>query len=388
MQQNNIFIKFLILVIILQSCITPYEPHIDSKNQDKLVVTGQISDNSEYQIVSISTSSSIGDPRYIPVSGCSVSIFDNKGNQFTMQEAEAGTYKVKIAASYLTVGTSFKVEIFTSDGANIESDFDRINECPPVDSIYFSREEIPTNLAGYKTIGLQFYTDLNGGNLNSRFFRWEAMETWEYQVDYPREWWYDGTVHRIVPPDDSRKVCWSTQLAKGIYTLSTENLVENKYYRLPLNYIDNHSPKLKYGYSLLLRQYALSKEAYSYWDQLRSNSSEQGGLYEKQPLSIEGNLHNNTNPDQKVLGFFSASSVKSKRIFLRNVENFPIDFTTFCIKDSLGTRGGGLKEISPSAYPVYLAGNSVTYFFIVLSNYCVDCLTLGGINVKPDFWPY
>ena len=373
---------------MLQSCITPYEPHIDSKNLNKFVVTGQVSDNSEYQIVSISTSSSIGNPRYIPVSNCSVTILDDNGNQFTMKEAEAGTYKAKIPASYLTVGASFKVEIFTSDGVNIESDFDRINECPPVDSVYFSREEIPTNIAGYVTIGLQFYTDLNGGNLKSRFFRWEALETWEYQVDYPREWWYDGTVHRIVPPDDSRKVCWATQLAKGIYTLSTENLVENKYYRLPLNYVDNHSPKLKYGYSLLLKQYALSKAAYSYWDQLRTNSSEQGGLYEKQPLSIEGNLHNNTNPDQKVLGFFSASSVKSKRIFLRNVENFPIDFTTFCTTDTLGTRGGGLKEISPSAYPVYLAGNSVTYFFIVLSNYCVDCLTLGGINVKPDFWPY
>lgn len=375
------------LAIMLQSCIMPFEPHIDNKNLNKFVVTGQVSDNSDYQIVSISTSSSIGDPQYIPVSGCSARIFDDKGNQFTMQEAEAGIYKVKIASNFMTPGTSFKVEILTSDGVNIKSDFDRMSECPPVDSVYYSREEIPTNIPGQVTIGLQFYTDLNGGNLNSHFFRWEAIETWEYQVDYPREWWYDGTVHRIIPPDYSRKVCWSTQLVKNIYTLSTENLVENKYYKLPLNFVDNHTPKLMYGYSLLINQYALSEAAYSYWDQLRINGSEQGGLYEKQPLSIEGNLHNNSNPDQKVLGFFGASSVKSKRIFLRSVENFTLDFTTFCTADTLGVRVG-FKAISPSAYPVYLAGNSRTYLMICLSKYCVDCLTLGGTNIKPDFWLY
>jgi hypothetical protein len=387
MLRNNIFISFLILVILLQSCIVPYEPNIDSKNLNKFVVTGQVSDNSDYQIVSISTSSSIGAPKYTPVSGCSVRIFDDTGNQFTMQEAEAGTYKVKIAANFLTPGASFKVEILTSDGVNIESDFDRMSECPPVDSIYYSREEIPTNIPGQVTIGLQFYTDLNVGSLNSHFFRWEAIETWKYEVDYPREWWYDGTVHRIIPPDYSRKICWSTQLVKNIYTLSTENLVENKYYRQPLNFVDNHTPKLIYGYSLLIKQHALSEAAYSYWDQLRINGSDQGGLYEKQPLSIEGNLHNNTNPDQKVLGFFGASSVKSKRIFLRNVENFPIDFTTYCTTDTLGLRVG-FKAISRSAYPVYLAGNSRTYLMIVLSDYCVDCLTLGGTNIKPDYWPY
>ncbi len=373
---------------MLQSCIMPYEPHIESKNLNKFVVTGQISDDSDYQIVSISKSSSIGAPKYLPVSGCLVHIIDDKGNQFTLQEAEAGTYKAKIPASYITVGASFKAEIFTADGVNIESDYDKISDCPPVDSVYFSRVGLPSDKPEQITMGLQFYIDLNVVNLNSHFFRWEAIETWEYRVDYPREWWYDGTVHRIIPPDDSRKVCWSTQLAKGIYTLSTENLVENKFSRISLNYFDNHSPKLKYGYSLLIKQYALSKEAYSYWNQLSINSSEQGGLYEKQPLSIEGNLHNKTNPGEKVLGFFSASSVKSKRIFLRDLENFPVDFTTFCITDTLGSRGGGLKEISPSAYPVYLAGNSVTFFYVVLSDYCVDCLTLGGTNIKPDYWPY
>lgn len=386
MPQTNIIIKFLILAIMLSSCIMTYEPHIDSKNINKFVVSGQVTDNSDYQTVSVSMASPIGDPQYIPVSGCYVRIFDDKGNEFVMQEAEAGIYKGRIERNYLTPGTSFKVEILTSDGINIDSDFDRMSECPVVDSVYYVRKEIQTNIRNQITRGLQFYIDLNCGNINSHFFRWEVIETWEYHVDFPREWYYDGTIHHIYPPDYSRKVCWSTKLVKNIYTLSTQDLVENKYYMLPLNFVDNHTSRLMYGYSLLINQIAMSEAAYSYWDQLRINSSEQGGLYEKQPLSIRGNLHNNTNPDQVVLGFFSASSVKSKRIFVRDVENFAFDFTTYCSPDTL--RVGGLHSIDPSEYPAFLEGNKIKYFLIQLSQYCVDCMSLGGTTIKPDFWPY
>jgi hypothetical protein len=385
MLQIKIVIKFLILAMVLHSCITPYEPHINSKDINKFVVSGQVTDNSDQQTVSISKASSVGDPQYIPVSNCYVRILDDKGNEFLMQESSAGIYQVQIDRNYLTPGTSFKVVILTSDGVNIESDFDRMSECPVVDSVYYIRKEIGSDLEGQVTNGIQFYIDLDCGNINSHFFRWEAIETWEYHADYPKEWYYDGTVHHISPPDYSRKVCWSTELVRNIYTLSTLDLVENKYYMLPLHFVDNHTSRLMYGYSLLINQFAMSEAAYSYWDQLRINSGEQGGLYEKQPLSIRGNLHNNTNPDQVVLGFFSASSVKSKRIFIRNVENLTLDFTTYCTPDTL--RVGGLHSIDPSEYPAFLAGNRFNFFYVQLSQYCVDCMSLGGTNIKPDFWP-
>jgi hypothetical protein len=385
MQQTKIFIKFLILAIMLHSCIMPYEPHILSKDINKYVVSGQVTDNSDYQIVSISRASSVGDPQFIPVPNCNVRILDDTGNEFQMQESSPGVYKVQIDRNYLNPGTSFKVAILTSDGVNIESDFDRMNECPVVDSVYYIRNENMTKNQGQVTNGLQFYVDLNCGNINSHFFRWEAVETWEHHAPYPKEWYYDGTVHHILPPDSSRMVCWSTELVRNIFTLSTLDLVENKYFMFPLHLVDNHSSRLMYGYSLLINQIAMSEAAYSYWDQSRINSFEQGGLYEKQPLSIRGNLHNNTNPDQVILGFFGASSVKSKRIFVSDVKDFAFDFTNYCAPDTL--RVGGLHSIDPSEYPAYLAGNKIKYFMIQLSQYCVDCLALGGTNIKPAFWP-
>ncbi len=370
---------------MLQSCIIPYEPHIDSKDINKYVVSGQVTDHSVYQTVSVSMASPIGDPQFIPVSGCYIRIFDQKGNEFEMQESEVGIYKVKIDSNYLIPGNSFKVEILTTNGTSIESDFDRMSKCPEVDSVYYARKDLLSNSPRQDTKGIQFYLDLDGGNIDSRFFKWEVFETWEYHAEYPREWFYDGSVHHIFPPDYSRKVCWSTELVKNIYTLSTENLIENKYDMFPLNFVDNHTSRLMYGYSLLINQFAMSEAAYSYWDQMRINSSEQGGLYEKQPLSITGNLHNNTNPDQEVLGYFSASSVKSKRIFVRNVENLELDFPAIC--NPFSPRYG-FREINPSDYPTFLMGDEDGWRMVFLNTECVDCLTLGGTNIKPDFWPY
>ena len=73
---------------MLPSCIMPYEPHIESKDINKYVVSGQVTDKSEYQTVSISMASPVGDPQFIPVSGCYAFITDDKKHKFVMQESE------------------------------------------------------------------------------------------------------------------------------------------------------------------------------------------------------------------------------------------------------------------------------------------------------------
>ena len=376
---------FWVMSFLLASCITPFEPDIESSEVNKYVVSGLVSDKNEIQTISVSMASPVSDPRYIPVSDCNVLIKNNIGNEFLMTESAPGLYRGVISRNYLAPGNLFKVEIMTPDGIRIESDFDRMEECPDVDSVYFLRRDIISNVSDDVTNGIQFYLNLNSSNSTTRYFRWEVTETWEYHVPYPREWYYDGSIHHIFPPDYSRKICWATETIKNIYTLSTLNLVENKYEKLPLNFIDNKTSRLVYGYSMLVEQFSLNEASYAYWDQLRINSGEQGGLYEKQPLSIVGNMHNITDPKQAVLGFFGASSIKSKRIFVRNVKNLNLEFLPICSPSVLRK---GLIEISIEDFPAFLYATEDGYAEILLSNECVDCLTLGGTNVKPEFWPY
>jgi hypothetical protein len=258
-----------------------------------------------------------------------------------------------------------------------------MNDCPNVDSIYYIREDLPTNSPSVFVKGIQFYIDLNATNTNTRFFRWDIEESYENHAVYPKEWYYDGSLKRIVPPDYSNFLCWTTRKVKDIFTITTQNLVQNAYKKHPLHFVDNQSSRLLYCYSLLVEQYSLSETAYNYWEQLRINSNETGGLYEKQPLPMIGNLINLTNPEQKVLGIFYSSSVKKKRIFIRNVEDLKIEYMPICTPELLLR---GLSDIEPREYPAYLIW--IDQEMRLLQKSCVDCREYGGTTTKPDYWPY
>ncbi|MDO9512110.1 MAG: DUF4249 domain-containing protein [Bacteroidales bacterium] len=385
MHQTKYVFYLLMLVLMFNACIKPYEPEIQTIDLKKYVINGTISDADALQKLNISMTSAIGDPQYLPITACNVVISDNKGNTFFMDDAGNGNYTTWINQSSFIPGVAFKVDVITPDGTHIVSDFDTLTECPAIDSVYFRVEDIPDNIPGVFTQGIQFYLDLDATSVKSHYFRWEAIETWEYHATYPLEWWYDGVIHHVVPPDYSNMVCWSTRLIPEIYTISTNNLVENKYHMLPLHFVSNRTSRLAYGYSLLIKQFALSELAYIYWDKLRINSDQQGGLYEKQPLAIKGNMHNLSNPESEVLGFFSVASLRTKRLFIHDVPNLPLDYYTYCSPSALWK---GLQELTPSRYPAYLMGDALTYYLIELNVECINCTILGGSNVKPDFWPY
>ncbi len=384
MHQTKLFWFLLIFTLIFTSCIKEFNPVIKSADEKKYVITGSVSNADSAQTVNISMTSPIQAPAYLPVGGCIVSILDDNGNTFNLSETGNGNYSAVIDQVYLTAGTSFKLSVTTPDGEVIESDYDMMTESPSVDSVYYITEDHEGLIEGEFLKGIQFYIDLDGAETGTRYYRWEASETWEYHADFYREWYYDGEIHHIWPPDSSLKVCWRTRYIPRIFTLTTGNLIENKFRKLPLHFVDNLTTKLAYGYSLLIKQYALSETAYTYWDQLRINSEEQGGLYETQPLAIQGNIHSITNPDKEVLGFFGASTVTTKRIFVQNVPNLELDFYSFCNPVVLRK---GLVEIDPQDYPAFLMGDALGYFEVLLNDACVDCTELRGSTIKPDFWP-
>ncbi len=96
-------------------------------------------------------------------------------------------------------------------------------------------------------------------------------------------------------------------------------------------------------------------------------------------MRIKGNLRSTTNPEIEVLGFFNASAVKSKRIFIEKVKDFEV-FYPECEPRALGV--GDLKEGTNPKYLISIDGN-----IKFLIDRCVECTRLGGSTVKPDYWP-
>jgi len=345
---SKIIFSVALLALFLTSCIKRYDPEIKSSDAKKLVVTGQVIKGTTIQQINISQTAAVSEPQYkyyVPVTGCRVNIVDSNGNSYYASDKRNGNYESSIPANKLIEGASFKVQIFTPEGENIVSDFDMLMDCPDIDSVYYRVEQLPTTNPSTAINGIRFYCNLDAKNFSCRNFRWEAVETWEYKA--------------IFASSSDRKVCWITAMIHDIFTLSTINLSENVYNNFALHFVDNYSSqRLLYGYSLLIKQYSMSAAASDYWGKIRNNYADQGGLYSKQPIQIVGNMHNLTNPDKKVLGFFGASTLKQKRIFVGKIYGLAMEFQD-CEKD-------------PDTKP---------------PPYCYDCLFDGGTNVKPGFWP-
>jgi len=376
-------ISIIFPMLMLSGCIKVFDPQIDSTVENKYVVSGRVIDLEGWQEVEVSQSSPIESPAYLPVSGCQVKIQDNKGNEFLMEEYKPGSYHVWMSREYLTAGTSYQVKVTTPGAEELASGFDTMPTGPPLDSVYYLIEDVPTTDPEISLRVMQFYVDLKANNSNSRYYKWEVEETWEYETAYPYEYYYDGDIHKIEPPDYSTKVCWRSGLFRNVFTISTKNLSQNSYSHYPLHAIDGHSSRLSIYYSMLVRQLALSEEAYNYWEQLRINSNEQGGLYEKQPLAIRGNLQNVSTPEKVVLGYFYAASQSDRRYFYHDIKGIELDFDDGCIREELGI--GGWKNVYPWEYPVYFT--YVLGQLKTLSKECIDCRAMGGTIVKPDFWP-
>lgn len=382
-QLNNII--SILLLITFSSCIRVYTPKIKGSDLNKYVVNGQVTTGTLTQTVNISQTAPISDPSYKPVAGCKVTIQDNEQHNFKMVDLENGSYSTLIPPQYLVPGHVFRINIITPDRDSIVSDYDTLQPVPPIDSIYYHIKTITDRATGKYNPGIQFYLNFKGTNADSRYYRWDVFETWEYHAEYPLQYYYDGTLHHVSPPDYSRYTCWHTRKIPEIFTVTTANLSQNKYDKLKLQHVTSNGLKLVVGYSMLVEQFALSKEAYSFWNQMRINSTQNGGLYEKQPITIRGNLHDITHPGKGVLGFFSAESASSKRIFIRHVPGLTLNYLYICNERGLRY---GYRMIPKSAYPAYIkAGRDGLPTSIWLTHGCIDCMILGGDTIKPSFWP-
>jgi hypothetical protein len=380
---NSRYLLSFMVFLLLDGCIEPYVPHLHGEAEDIYVISGEVTNHEGYQFVNVSLAAPIDKPTSIPVNDGALSIEDDQGNVFNMEGFSAGQYRVWIDQQFLHSGTSYRLRIKLSNGEEILSDYDMMHDCPNIDSVYYSRQKTISPVTGDNVEGLQFYVDFQGSESDTRYYRWSALETWEHHSPWPIEMYYSGRIYVVDPPDYSLSVCWITEPYPRVYTLSTNHLASNGYIRMPVNFDDNTTTKLYIGYSVLVTQHALSEPAYNYWEQLRINNDHIGGLYEKQPLPVTGNLKNISDPGKKVLGFFEASGTSERRIFVDGIKDMGIYYDSICSPYPLGRIGW--REYPRSTWPIYLVRyNDAT---LIVDINCIDCRYYGGVLQKPEFWP-
>lgn len=378
--------KFYHITIFLTSlsllgCIEEYIPEF-KESSEKIVIDGSINNLEGKQYVRISKSTSVASPSFNGISGCFVEIIDNLGNSFVFIESTPGYYIRSFTSDETSVGNSYTLHVITSDGNEYMSDYVVMQDCPEIDSVYYHQEKVYSLGEEFNYDGVQFYVDINTTENFSRYYAYQLEETWEVVTPYVAEYVYDSSKVMVVPDHlIGLNHCWQSNFVEDFFVASTASNSENKLQGARLHYVSNYSSRLTIKYSIRVRQMSISEDAYNYFSELRAQSFETGDFYEKQPSQLIGNICNINDSDEEVLGYFTASAVKTKRIFVS--DSFPFGFHDY---DYCTISQANLRQFQDMAslWPIYLVkfGNGYGW----TSKSCFDCTLSGGVTERPVFW--
>ncbi|MDX1373378.1 MAG: DUF4249 family protein, partial [Nitrososphaeraceae archaeon] len=70
------------------------------------------------------------------------------------------------------------------------------------------------------------------------------------------------------------------------------------------------------GYSMLISMQSMSENAFNYWSDISDQLGNNGTIFETANYQVVGNMRSADNPDETVLGYFTVSAEKSKRVFV------------------------------------------------------------------------
>lgn len=364
----------LILLTAGTGCVTQFYPEINEEEQS-IVIEARVTDRNETHEVRISWSKPLfSDDIYPPpVSGYIVSVLDDEGSEYLFSHAGGGRYLSDSTEFRATAGRKYKLHVEGPDHS-YESDFVEMKPVPAIDSVYAGPEYNEFYYPGESTYGYQVYIDSHDPSGLSRYFMWTFAETWEIRTPFT----YPTIINRI---------CWKSDISSDINILSTTALTESRVTRHPVTFITTETDRLTVKYSILVRQYSVTEEEFTYRDNLRKTVFEAGGLYDAIPGAIKGNITCYDNPAIPVLGFFGVSAVSEERLFIENVyTRFP-DFYAYCPIDSIP-----VSDYDPKVYGtnVYILGEwyeppMPPYYILSIHRECVDC-SMNGTAVKPDYW--
>ncbi|HWZ15985.1 MAG TPA: DUF4249 domain-containing protein [Mucilaginibacter sp.] len=394
---NYRFLIYLLLIGANFGCKKPYLPPIISSPGTYLVVEGVISSGIQSTVIKLNRTVNLSNGVSTnPVRGAVLAVESNQNDSYPLAETSPGTYvSVGIA---LDNSKKYRLRIKTADNKQYLSDFVAVVNSPPIDSVYYKTS----------TPGLTIYADTHDPQNNTRYYRWDYQETWIIHSAYDSYFKSNGdTVLFRDLVNDNIYQCWSSDFSNTIVLNSSAKLSKDIITNNPVTFIPVNSEKIWVKYSVMVKQYALSADAYGFWQNLKKNTEQLGSIFDAQPTQLNGNIHSITNPSEPVIGYISAGNISSQRIFITNQQlpnwvaahtdpNCQLDTFYYIyyppgsktpvnqVNQYLNKNHGAVNPLIPVS-AISPPGAPKPIGFTASDQGCVDC-TLRGTNKQPAFW--
>jgi len=377
-------ISVLFLLLLLGQCKETYVSPYKSPATGYLVVEGYIAAGPTRFTIS-RVIALPGDSSIPTESHAKVQVEGNDNSVYPLTEKGNGVYSADTLP--LNATGQYRLRIQTNNGEAYLSDYTSFRVTPAIDSI--SWQQLGD--------GVHIYANTHDPANATRYYQWQFDETWQYHMaefsyykfqpkndTYPR----DTVVLRA--DTDFVYNCWSSAVSTPLLLGSSAKLAQDVIYLAPLQVIYNGTQRLDELYSILVRQYALTKDAYDYLSLMKANSESLGSIFDAQPTVLKGNIHCLNNPGEPVIGYISAGTIQQQRIFIRrgqlsywtyNIACEGIDTFVRVGKQDTFFKFGSFTPLDIMLFdgrPVGWTANQ---------NSCIDCRVLGGVTKRPSFWP-
>ncbi|SMD43525.1 protein of unknown function [Aquiflexum balticum DSM 16537] len=377
---SQIIVLFLFFTA-LSSCRDPFEPEVSFQDSNLLVIEGYIETASNESIIRLSRTNPINSQDPIRVeTGAYITLLSETGESWSFFEKEPGTYS--LTGSFNTA-ISYRLQITLRGNEAYISDPIFPLESPEITEIGFNRNED----------GVQLFVSARG-NENAVYFIWDYEETWIFRAAFPSSFIFNPQTKQIDlrRPDQNIHLCWNENKVNRIVLENSSRFSDYLVNERELVFIPNLSEKLMQRYSINVRQRVLSKEAFDFWEIMRKNTEDIGGIFSPLPSLIKGNISPVDPKDPAAIGFVSMGKSSEKRHYI-NVDElrpWPVFIEDYArceiFRDTIPPSDYELEFSSPNRLPVVQVNNDLIILgFQAAETRCADC-TLRGTTVRPDFW--
>lgn len=304
MKRSIIFLPAVLLLLLFGACEDRLDVSVGDENP-RLVVEGRITDGNEPVEVRLSWTTGY-DHGYRPpkVSGATVCISDSEGNCTDLHEVDNGLYSAVGTGLEGREGVSYSIEIGLPDGRRYVSSPELLQAAPGIDTSYaefFYRERINRFNYVERVPSMQLFADVINPLKEENYLLWD----WE-------------GVYMFEPPlAPLPQICFITEpeLYSRFNLMSDENFSSELVEAHKVDFIDVDFRFLT-RYSVELRQYALSLEAFEYLSGLKHQLDRSGSITDPPPYRVRGNIINPADENEVVLGYFYAAGKAKSHLFI------------------------------------------------------------------------
>jgi hypothetical protein len=358
-----------------------------STDNSYLVVEGTISDGDITAIRLSKTVKVSTETKVTPLDNATVFVEEEAGAQFQLTY-NPNTRKFD-SGSALNLNKTKKYRLrITVDGKEYASDYVPVKVNPAIDNIEFNA----------KPDKLEISIDTHDPANNTRYYRWDYDETWRFHASFQSDFIVNPITKQINyrSAADQSYYCFANDTSSTILIGSTAKLTQDVVAQALITTIPFDAEKLELRYSILVRQYAITKEEYQFWENIKKNTEQLGSIFDSQPSQLVGNIHCITAPKEPVIGYISATNVQQKRIFISNSQ-LPQDWYPkkpyACSIDSAlffnpKTMANEVQNyiINSDAVPLQtITMGNIVLGYTYSSIECSDCRIRGKVE-QPPFW--